>query len=115
MSRPVPRRATLVVMLLILTPGAAWAQQPTEPTTGTQPPEAVAGTPAVDVFDLLRALRKKPADPVSVFWDYRKRMKAFAPVVGAKPSSGVLLGVAGNVAFYRGEPSTTHISSAVAA
>ena len=41
-------------------------------------------------------------------------MKAFAPVIGAKPSSGVLLGAAGNVAFYRGEPSTTHISSAVA-
>ena len=47
-------------------------------------------------------------------WDYRKPMKAFAPVIGAKPSAGVLLGVAGNVAFYRGDPSTTHISSVVA-
>jgi hypothetical protein len=41
-------------------------------------------------------------------------MKAFAPVIGAKPSAGVLLGAAGNVAFYRGESSTTHISSSVA-
>ena len=41
-------------------------------------------------------------------------MKAFAPVIGAKPSSGALLGVAGNVAFYRGDPATTHISSVVA-
>jgi outer membrane protein assembly factor BamA len=40
-------------------------------------------------------------------------MKAFAPVIGAKPSAGVLLGAAGNVAFYRGEPSTTRISSVV--
>ena len=40
-------------------------------------------------------------------------MFAFAPVIGAKPSSGVLFGVAGNVAFYRGDPSTTRISSMV--
>lgn len=40
-------------------------------------------------------------------------MVAFAPVIGAKPSSGVFFGVAGNIAFYRGDPSTTHISSAV--
>ena len=47
-------------------------------------------------------------------WDYRKAMKAFAPVIGAKPSSGALLGVAGNIAFYRGDPATTRISSVVA-
>ena len=38
---------------------------------------------------------------------------AFAPVIGAKPSSGVLLGAAGNVAFFRGDPATTRISSLV--
>lgn len=67
----------------------------------------------IDVFDLLRAVRKKEpaAEPA---WDHRKPMRAFAPVIGAKPSSGVLFGVAGNVAFFRGDPSTTHISSAVA-
>ena len=47
-------------------------------------------------------------------WDYRKSMKAFSPVIGSKPSSGALFGVAGNVAFYRGDPATTHISSVVA-
>jgi outer membrane protein assembly factor BamA len=36
-----------------------------------------------------------------------------APVIGYKPSSGVLGGVAGNVAFFRGDPTTTHISSTV--
>ena len=40
-------------------------------------------------------------------------MVAFAPVIGAKPSSGALFGAAGNIAFYRGDPSTTHISSMV--
>ena len=47
-------------------------------------------------------------------WDYRKPMMAFAPVIGAKPSSGALFGAAGNVAFYRGDPATTRISSIVA-
>jgi outer membrane protein assembly factor BamA len=41
-------------------------------------------------------------------------MMAFAPVIGAKPSAGVLFGAAGNIAFYRGDPKTTLISSMVA-
>ena len=46
--------------------------------------------------------------------DYRKAMRAFAPVIGAKPSSGAIFGVAGNIGFFRGEPATTRISSSVA-
>lgn len=76
-----------------------------------------AGAPAaddqVDVFDLWRKLRNKEPAPDDASWDYRDSMKAFAPVIGAKPSSGALFGVAGNVAFYRGDPATTHISSVV--
>ena len=67
----------------------------------------------MDVFDLWRKLRHKEADAQTEPWDYRKPMMAFAPVIGAKPSSGVLFGAAGNVAFYRGDPSTTRISSMV--
>ena len=67
----------------------------------------------VDVADLIRGLRGKE-QPAAVESDYRKPMRAFAPVIGAKPSSGVIVGVAGNVGFFRGEPSTTHISSSVA-
>ena len=67
----------------------------------------------MDVFDLWRKLRHKEADAQTEPWDYRKPMMAFAPVIGAKPSSGVLFGAAGNVAFYRGDPSTTRISSIV--
>ena len=46
--------------------------------------------------------------------DYKKRMVAGAPVIGYSPTSGVSVGVAGNVAFYRGFPQTTRISSIVA-
>jgi hypothetical protein len=78
--------------------------------------QAVAPDPlaeTIDVFDLLRKLRHKEADAQTESWDYRKPMIAVAPVIGAKPSSGVLFGAAGNVAFYRGDPSTTLISSMV--
>ena len=67
-----------------------------------------------DIFDVWRAFRNKDGQATEPVWDYRKSMKAFAPVLGAKPSSGVLLGVAGNIAFYRGDPATTRISSVVA-
>jgi outer membrane protein assembly factor BamA len=66
----------------------------------------------VDVFDLIRALRNKNAAP-QPDWDHRKPMRAIAPVIGAKPSSGALFGIAGNIAFYQGDPQTTHISSSV--
>ena len=46
----------------------------------------------IDVFDLLRKLRHKEAGAQTESWDYRKPMFAFAPVIGAKPSSGVLFG-----------------------
>ena len=87
----------------------------------TPPPDqdkqAVAPDPpaeTIDIFDLLRKLRHKGPDAQPEPWDYRKPMMAFAPVIGAKPSAGVLFGAAGNIAFYRGDPSTTHISSMVA-
>ena len=98
-----PRSIGVFVVLILLGAGSAAAQD-VPPPTGTE----------VDVFDLWRKIRNKGQDPAPEQWDYRKAMKAFAPVIGAKPSSGALVGVAGNIAFYRGEPATTHISSAVA-
>jgi outer membrane protein assembly factor BamA len=76
-----------------------------------QPPEQEL----VDVIDLIRKIRHKdepPIDDASV--DYRKPMRAFAPVIGVKPSSGVIFGAAGNVGFFRGDPANTRISSSVA-
>ena len=109
------RRTSLVFAMLIMTAGSLQAAQEPEVRTGdAQAADPQALVEAVDIFDVWRALRQKQTDSVPEEWDYRKSMKAFAPVIGAKPSAGLLLGVAGNIAFYRGEPSTTHISSAVA-
>ena len=103
----------LVVGLLMVTVPVA-AQSPA--ANGDQSQAVVPAPPAetMDVFDLWRKLRHKDGDAQAETWDYRKPMIAFAPVIGAKPSAGVLVGAAGNIAFYRGDPSTTRISSMVA-
>ena len=106
------RPASLVLALLVATVGAVdAAQEPQAEATRQAEPEPLQQT--VDIFDVWRAFRQKQADSVAEEWDYRKSMRAFAPVIGAKPSAGVMFGAAGNIAFYRGEPSTTHISSVV--
>ena len=100
----------IAAILMLAAPAVA---QP--PPADNDREQAVAQAPAetIDVFDLLRRLRHKEKDAQAESWDYHKPMMAFAPVIGAKPSSGVLFGAAGNVAFYRGDPSTTRISSMV--
>ena len=98
-----PRIIGAFLLLIVFGAGGAAAQD-VPPSTGNE----------IDVFDLWRKVRHKEPAPDDASWDYRKAMKAFAPVIGAKPSSGALVGVAGNIAFYRGDPASTHISSAVA-
>jgi len=95
---------TIGVILALLALGSAEAAA----QSAAPPPDS-----QIDVFDLWRKVRHKEPAPDDASWDYHKAMKAFAPVIGAKPSSGALFGVAGNVAFYRGDPSTTKISSVV--
>ena len=87
-------------------PGAEAASQATPPAAESE---------LIDVFDLLRRLRHKELTPEqqAASLDPSKRMRAVAPVIGYKPSSGVMIGVAGNVAFFRGDPRTTRISSTV--
>jgi len=102
MSQPLRVVATT---LLVLGLGDATAAQ----TSAADPPAATT-----DIFDVWRAFRHKDQTVTAPAWDYRKPMKAFAPVIGAKPSSGALFGAAGNIAFYRGDPQTTRISSMVA-
>ena len=104
---PPGRLGCLIVTLLVM--AAPAAAQPPVPDSARQP--AAPDTETMDVVDLLHKLRHKEGEAQP--WDYHKPMMAFAPVIGAKPSSGVSLGAAGNVAFYRGDPSMTHISSLV--
>jgi Omp85 superfamily domain len=107
------RVGRLMIALLMM---AVTAEAQSAPPDGNHVQAVTPDPPAetMDVFDLLRKLRNKGPDAQPEPWDYRRPMMAFAPVIGAKPSSGVLLGAAGNVAFYRGDPSTTGISSMVA-
>ena len=70
--------------------------------------------PTKDLFDLLRELRHKPPPPPPGPEDYKKWMIAAAPVLTYGPTSGFGLGLAGNMALYRGFPDTTRISSIVA-
>lgn len=79
-----------------------------------RPAQAQETTPdALDLIDIWNQIRHK-SPPVSGTEDPTKPMKAIAPVIGVKPSAGVMFGAAGNVAFFAGSPQTTHISSVVA-
>lgn len=111
------RAAVLAVVFLAFALGAA-AQAPPRPASRSDPQAAQQATqpepPLVDVFDLLRLLRHKgQSAEEEPAWDHRKKMIAFAPIVGYKPASGMMFGAGGNVAFFRGDPNTTRISSVV--
>jgi outer membrane protein assembly factor BamA len=68
----------------------------------------------LDVIDIWNHVRHKTTpNDAPAERDYREAMKAWTPVIGAKPSAGAIFGMAGNVAFFRGEPPTTHISSLI--
>jgi outer membrane protein assembly factor BamA len=70
--------------------------------------------PIKDIFDVIRELRHKtPRAEAPRPDDYKKLMITAAPVIGYNPASGFGIGVAGNIAFFRGDPATTQISSLV--
>jgi hypothetical protein len=92
--------ARLAIALSVLACGQGARAQEVEPGT-------------IDAIDLWKIIRNKPLAAPDEQPDYTEAMKAWAPVIGSKPSAGVLLGVAGNVAFFKGDPRTTRISSLV--
>src|SRR5262245_14196286 len=79
------------------------------------PPAHAQDAPAdaLDLIDIWNRIRNKPPQ-VAAPEEPTGSMKAFAPVIGVKPSAGVLFGAAGNIAYFAGDPQTTHISSVVA-
>jgi outer membrane protein assembly factor BamA len=90
-------RSFAAILALLLWPAAAHAQPP--------PQEEM------DVPDLIRAWRDKPPPPPK---DPGARMITAAPVIGSNPTSGFFVGAAAQVAFFRGDPATTRISSSIA-
>jgi outer membrane protein assembly factor BamA len=95
------RRVAMSLLLLLISTAAfaADGQQPVSPDD------------EMDVPDLIRAWRHKEPPPPS---DPGKRMIVAAPIIGSNPSAGFLLGVAAQIARFRGDPSTTRISSGIA-
>jgi hypothetical protein len=114
----------LALVAALATAGEAAAQPASNPGKPGDPasrPEADSGSGAAtssaaqadkDIFDVLRQILKKPL-PSGQF-DYKRVMLAIAPVVSYNPANGAGIGGAGNVAFYRGPPESTQISSMVA-
>lgn len=96
-------RLIVICAVLLVFPAAAIAVQQAESPV---PPEQ-----ETDLGDAFRAWRKKPPPPPA---EPKKKMIIAAPVIGSNPSAGFIFGAAGQMAFYRGDPSTTRISSGTA-
>lgn len=100
--------AAVIIGLAVMAAGAAaWGQEPVSPE---------APVPAKDIFDVLREILNKPpkvTEPPAA-GKAGKTMSAYAPYIAANSSNGFIIGAAGNIAFFLGDPKTTSISSAVA-
>lgn len=69
----------------------------------------------LDLGDLWRRLWGRPASlTLNAESSARKSAFVLAPIIGFKPTTGLSLGVAGNITFFRGDPETTHISTGYA-
>ena len=103
------RVAALVFVAALASEGATAMARGQDPD-----PSQTTATPAeTDIVDLIRAIRRKtPADQPPPAWDYRRPMPALLPTFSSKPSTGFTAGALANVAFYRGDPAATGISSA---
>jgi hypothetical protein len=66
----------------------------------------------VDVGDLWRDLRHRDAPETDASAaNERRRFLVVAPTFGSKPTTGLTGGINGNMAFFRGDPKTTRIST----
>jgi hypothetical protein len=96
------RLMTLVAVLLLWPAPSSSAQQPSQEEPVLE---------EVDLPELIRVWRQKPPPP-----EKEPGHKAFivAPVIGSNPSAGFLIGAAGQMTMFRGDPSTTSITSGIA-
>jgi surface antigen Omp85-like protein len=68
--------------------------------------------PTTDIGDIWRDIRHGDAAAAEEGPDNdRRRFLAVAPTIGSKPTTGFTGGLNGNMAFFRGDPQTTRISS----
>src|SRR5215831_9117126 len=97
------RLRTLTGLALLLSCAVpAWPQQ-------TAPPDPAEQD--TDLSDVIRAWRNRPprGEPQP-----GEGTILIAPIIGSNPSAGFFVGVAGQITRFRGDPSTTRITSGIA-
>jgi hypothetical protein len=104
-----PIRLACFCVAALLLAGPALAQEEDEAPPDEPDTHAVDLAPhtQVDIGDLWHMLLHQ--EPVEN--EARRRFMVIAPTIGSKPSTGLTLGLNGNVAFFLGDPTNTHISS----
>jgi hypothetical protein len=106
-ARELARTVVATLCLVGAAAGAVCAQEPSPPADKPRP--------STDIWDLLARARHRPTVK-SAGSESSERLKprfVTAPIIGHKPSTGPVLGVGESVAFYRGDPGDTRISSAI--
>jgi hypothetical protein len=95
---------------------AVLAPAPVQAQDAAEEPAAVQPGPTADVTDLWRRIRHKGEPPqadTDAQTEPERRFFVVAPAIGSRPTTGLTLGINGNMAFFQGEPRSTHISSMV--
>jgi hypothetical protein len=108
---------SVVVCPLAVGPAAAQDHPDSAPSSVSAPaaadqPGAPHAPAAIDIDDLWHLVRHSGLAPDD---DGTRGHRFFvlAPTIGSKPTTGFTGGLSGNVAFFAGDPSTTHISSII--
>jgi outer membrane protein assembly factor BamA len=96
-------RYIVMSLVLLLIPAATLAAQQTNTPV---PPEQ-----ETDLGDVIRVWRKR--GPAAEQQPGEKTIVA-APIIGSNPSAGFLIGAAGQMTFFQGDPTTTRITSGIA-
>jgi len=94
-------------LLLLLASGPVRAEDDVPAPADPPGPGAAATASQMDIGDLWHMLLRR--DPMDA--DDKRKFFVLAPTIGSKPSTGLTVGVNGNMAFYLGDPASTHIST----
>jgi hypothetical protein len=107
MFSPIRLAGFFVAALLLAGPALAQEQEDAPPDEPDTHAVDLAPHTQVDIGDLWHMLlHQEPVENAA-----RRRFMVIAPTIGSKPSTGLTLGLNGNVAFFVGDPANTHISS----
>lgn len=107
-------RSTPVILCLAAAVLAAAGAAQAQPRDSADETTVVQPWPTTDVGDLWHKVHPKDQTAQQDGDDSDEAGDKFlvlAPAIGSKPSTGLTLGVNGNMAFFRGNEQSTHISS----